>query len=401
MKTKRLGKKKPLKSFCQVLTSTERNVRLDTWQLTPADLKMKCADAWSVKKLTLHGGKQEGVDLIVVDNGCLQITLSPTRGMGVLRVEGRDVRLGWDSPVREVVHPQFINLQSRSGLGWLEGFNEWMVRCGLENCGGPGRDQFRTNTGALAEMDLTLHGKICNIPASHVEVVIDREPSPRIRVRGRVEERMFYGPKLELWTELSLEPGARVFRIEDVITNHGSNEQEFQLLYHVNFGPPLLEAGAQFIGPIRQVTPLNEIAAQGMRGYAEYAGPTPGFVEQVYCLHPLADGLGRTILMLQNAAADRAASLTYSVAELPFVSLWKSTAAEADGYVTGIEPGTGFPNNRRIERQSGRVPRLGAGQSRRFAIDYGVHVGSQAVAQVRERIGRIQARRTTKVGLRG
>jgi hypothetical protein len=48
------------------------------------------------------------------------------------------VRLGWDSPVKEVVHPQFINLQSRGGLGWLEGFNEWMVRCGLEWAGHPG-----------------------------------------------------------------------------------------------------------------------------------------------------------------------------------------------------------------------------------------------------------------------
>ena len=60
---------------------------------------------WSVRRQRLHGGKQDGVDLIAIDNGRLTITLVPTRGMGILRVVSGDLRLGWDSPVREVVHP--------------------------------------------------------------------------------------------------------------------------------------------------------------------------------------------------------------------------------------------------------------------------------------------------------
>jgi Domain of unknown function (DUF4432) len=93
--------------------------------------------------MTLHGGKQEGVEVVVVDNGKLQFTVIPTRGMGVLSVTMGDVRLGWASPVKEVVHPRHINLQSRGGLGWLEGFNEWMVRCGLESNGHPGTDDVK------------------------------------------------------------------------------------------------------------------------------------------------------------------------------------------------------------------------------------------------------------------
>ena len=186
--------------FRQVLTSAGRGIHLEHWRITHRDLDFESAAPWSVEKYTLRGGKQEGVDVIVVHNGRLSFTVIPTRGMGVLKVEADDVRLGWDSPVKEVVHPQFINLQSRGGLGWLEGFNEWLVRCGLEFAGHPGKDKFINNVGDEAEMDLTLHGKIANIPASEVEVVIDREPPHRIRVRGRVDERMFYGPKLELWT---------------------------------------------------------------------------------------------------------------------------------------------------------------------------------------------------------
>ena len=82
------------------------------------------------------------MELLTLDNGKLKITVIPTRGMGILDVKMDSVRLGWNSPVKEVVHPSHIDLESRGGLGWLEGFNEWMVRCGLEFAGHPGTDQF-------------------------------------------------------------------------------------------------------------------------------------------------------------------------------------------------------------------------------------------------------------------
>ena len=121
--------------YRKTLISVESNVRLDTWQITNRDLNPSADASWSVRKYTLHGGKQEGVDVIVIDNGRLTLTVIPTRGMSLLKVTSGEVTLGWNSPVKEVVHPQFINLQARGGLGWLEGFNEWLVRCGLEWAG--------------------------------------------------------------------------------------------------------------------------------------------------------------------------------------------------------------------------------------------------------------------------
>ena len=70
------------------------------------------------------------MELLTLDNGKLKITIIPTRGMGILDVKMDGIRLGWNSPVKEVVHPSYINLESRGGLGWLEGFNEWMVDAG-------------------------------------------------------------------------------------------------------------------------------------------------------------------------------------------------------------------------------------------------------------------------------
>ena len=57
-------------------------------------------------------------------------------------------------------------------------------------------------------------------------------------------------------------------------------------------------------------------------------------------------------------------------AQLRYHTQWKNTAAEPTGDVTGIEPGTGCPHNRRYERKYGRVPKLGAGQSRTFELDF-------------------------------
>lgn len=379
------------------MISVVDNIRVDQWSgggtvQTPAGPL-----TWSVKKLTLHGGKQEGVDLIVMDNGKLQIRIIPTRGLNIMDVQLGDLKLGWNSPVKQLVHPQYMRLESRGGLGWLEGFNEWMARCGLEFAGHPGKDEFINNTGDSAVMDLTLHGKIGNIPASEVQVIIDPQPPHRIRVRGIVEEQSFYGPKLQLTAEISTEPGSDVFRIEDSVMNHGAFDQEFQLIYHSNFGAPLLEKNARVIVAAKRVTPMNAHAAKSVADFATYEGPTKGFIEQVYLLEPYANAEGKTSVLLQNAAGDRGASMTYSTEHLPYLTIWKNTAAIEDGYVTGLEPGTSFPFNRRVERQFGRVPKLAPHQSRSFVLDVALHTSKNSVAAKASQIEQLRAGKPVQI----
>jgi hypothetical protein len=387
----------PEKAFRQLLISVDRNLDAGDWSIDAGALGLERVAPFYVAKRRLRGGRQEGVDVITLSSGRLSLTVVPTRGMGILRATFGDLQLGWESPVREIVHPQFVNLESRGGLGWLQGFNEWLVRCGLEFAGGPGRDKFITNTGAEAEMDLTLHGKIANIPASEVELLVDLEPSPRVRLRGRVLETMFYGPKLELWSEISLEPNSNSFRIEDTVCNRGGTDQEFELIYHINFGPPLLEAGSVFTAAAKRVSPMNPHAARDIGKYTSYLGSTNGFVEQVYCLRPMADRKGRTTVLLQNAARDRAVSLSYLLEQLPCFTLWKNTNRLEEGYVTGLEPGTNYPFNRRIERKAGRLAKLQPGQSRKFAIDVSLCPDKESVSQTAKAITAIQAGKPTQV----
>ena len=340
------------------------------------------AQDWSITNHILHGGKQEGVEIITLDNGKLTIRIIPTRGMGILDVKMGNTRLGWNSPVKEVVHPAHIDLESRGGLGWLEGFNEWMVRCGLEFAGHPGTDQFISNTGDPATLNLTLHGKIQNIPASEYEIAVDPEPPHRIRVKGTVHESFFYGPKLQLVTEVSTIPGSDTFRIKDQLTNNGASAQEFQLIYHGNYGSSILEEGAMVYAPASTVTPMNDIAAKNIDTWQTYLGPTKGFIEQVYLLEPLADENSSTLALLVNKNMDLATSVRWNVTELPYATIWKNTAAIEDGYVTGIEPATGFPFNRMVERKYGRVPKIGAGESRFFHLDFGIHIGNDVVGEL-------------------
>ena len=374
------------------ITSVRLNRRMERFKLTSRQVPGEWPAPWTIGKTTLHGGLQEGVDLISIHNGRMEIVIVPTRGMSILEVKHGDLRLGWNSPVKEVVHPQHIRLGSRGGLGWLEGFNEWMVRCGLEFAGHPGRDRFITNTGDPSEMDLTLHGRIGNLPASEVEILIDQDP-PLIRLRAVIHERLFFGPKLSLATELQIVPGADSFRIVDTVTNHGATPQEFELIYHVNFGRPLLGKGSQVVVPAGRVQPMNAHAATGLDQWNRYAGPVPGFIEQVYLIEPLADKDGRTAALLKSASGTQGASIHWPTSELPYFTVWKNTTAEADGYVTGLEPGTCYPFNRRVERKAGRLPVLKPGASSMFHVEYRIHPDAAAVRQAEQQIEAIRGDR--------
>ncbi len=395
-----------------VLTDVEKNIYKETAQIAGSEVTPDCPVAWSVSKSVLHGGKQEGVEIIEVNNGKLRFTVVPTRGMSIYEVAMESMRLGWDSPVKGLVHPKYVNLQTRRGLGWLKGFNEWMVRCGLEFFGAPGTDEFTDNTGAKATMDLTLHGKICNTPASVVEITVQREAPYRIAVRGRVEETALHGPKLEMWTQVSTTPGAAAFQISDTVTNRSAVEQEFGILYHSNYGPPLMEEGAKLFGPVQQVTPINEHAAKDVASYDVYSSGSSapsttgltdraaqaGFAEQVYCLRLWADANDRTQVVLRNAAGTKAVSMAYSVKELPFFTLWKNPAENnCQLSIADCRLETCLPTGK-IENRKSKIGNrlLGPHQSRSFTIDFALYANKEQVFAAGQEVARIWAGRPTQ-----
>ena len=119
-----------------------------SWQLYSSDapfqsqvFELPGASGLSATSRRLSGGLCDGVDLLIVNNGPLKINLLPTRGMGIWNMSYNDAVIGWQSPVAGPVHPAFVNLGEPSGLGWLDGFDEFVVRCGLESNGAPDFDE--------------------------------------------------------------------------------------------------------------------------------------------------------------------------------------------------------------------------------------------------------------------
>ena len=50
------------------------------------------------------------------------------------------------------------------GLGWLDGFDELLARCGLANNGAPFEVKTKKADGSESNTTFGLHGKIANIP---------------------------------------------------------------------------------------------------------------------------------------------------------------------------------------------------------------------------------------------
>jgi hypothetical protein len=331
------------------LTDVQRDIWIEAFHVGPAELGVPGPISWSVRKRTLRGGPRDGVDLIDVDNGALRFSVLPTRGMGLWRGSYRSIELGWQAPVVGPVHPKFVDQSARGGLGWLTGFDEWLCRCGLAWMGPPGDDN---------GFPLTLHGRIANTPAHRVEVAVGKKPPHPITVFGQVEEGGLFYPHFRLTTTYTTEPGSHRLTVHDVVENRSGQPAEMQLLYHCNNGPPLLEAGGRVRLPVREVTPMTAWAAEGIDTWDTCAGPVTGFAEQVYACVPAADERGRTLAVLHDAAGGRGLALRWDVRALPCLTVWKNTAAVADGYVTGLEPATSFPRFRALERAAGRVPTL-------------------------------------------
>ena len=340
------------------------------------------AQGYSVAKRTLRGGLRDGVDLIEVDNGRFWFAIVPTRGMGIWRAMCSDLHLGWQSPVHGPVHPALVPLWEPSGIGWLSGFDELLVRCGLESNGAP---EFSPN-GALR---YPLHGKITNTPAHYVKVTIDGD-SGEIAVTGVVDEARLFGSKLRMTTTVSTKVDQPWITVADAITNLSAEPGELELLYHVNFGAPLAYPGARVVLPVKKMAPRDAVAVQDLPQWNVYGPETPGLGEACFFFDPAADASGQTLALLRSADGNQGVSVRFNKTQLPCFTLWKQRQAMSDGYVTGLEPAVNYPNVRSFEKAKGRVRTLQPGETRRFEVSIEAHTGAAAVAEAEQTIAAIQ-----------
>lgn len=333
----------------------------------------------SVTARRLRGGLSDGVLLVEIAAGPHRAFVLPDRGLGIWRLAVGDVALGWASPVPGPVHPRFVPLTDPSGIGWLDGFDELVARCGLVSNGAPDFD----SNGRLVH---PLHGRIANLPARDVEATLD-DATGSVTLTGCVAETRFLVHDLRLHTAITVRVDRPGVAWTDRVQNHSDRPTTMQMLYHVNMGPPLLGAGAECLADVEELAPRDAAAAADVATWNRYQAPQPGRGEQVHFMKVRAADDGRAAAILVAPDGSHGARLSWRAAELPCFTLWKNQGGLADGYVTGLEPGTNYPNPRSVEEAQGRVVPLEPQASVTFdvAIDL---IDAAAIRRAREKMSR-------------
>ncbi len=328
-------------------------------------------------------GTSDQVEVVEIDTGRMRLLVLPTRGMSIWSIQMADTRFGWQSPVPGPVHPNYVPVLDPTGLGWLEGFDELLVRCGLESNGAPEHNQ-------QGQLVYPLHGRIGNLPAESVRIECD-QATGNLDLIGEVVESKLFFKRLRLVTRLRVSAGGVKVELRDEIINELDQPATAQLLYHINLGSPLLSDGATLEAPIAELAGKDYLAASEIDTWNRYGKPQVGYAERVYFARLQGDKAGQSTAMLCAADRSRGLGVTIDTTTLPYFVVWKNTASENDGYVTGLEPATNLPNPRTFETEQGRVVRLAGGESATFHLTLQPLADLASVEQLAQQIDALSA----------
>lgn len=363
------------------LIDVDQNVFLEELRLGPNDVGLP-GGSFSVVKRTLRGGLRDGLNVVEIDNGALRTTVLCDRGMGIWRVWSGDLEVGWPSPVKGPVHPMFVPLDEASGIGWLNGFDELVCRCGLEYNGAP-------EWSADGKLKHTLHGRIANRPAHQVTATIDTDRQ-EIAVTGVIDESRLFCNSLRLISTVRTSFGSQRLTIVDEISNPWSLPADLELLYHINIGPPLAAQGSTFDAPLEVIAPRDAAAIAGIETWQAYEAGRPGAAETVLYMELATDHERNTAVLLTDPSGERGLSLRFNRNEFPYFALWKNPISYSDGYCTGLEPCINFPNVKSFEQSRGRVAKVMPGETRRFQIDMEIHPDIESLHTAQARIAELE-----------
>jgi uncharacterized protein DUF4432 len=300
-------------------------------------------------------GPESGVEQIQVRTGAgLSYSILPSRGLDIGLAEFGGVPLCWLSPNGEV-HPAFYNDRS---VAWLRtAAGGLLMTCGLTQVGSPGVE---------GGEELGLHGRAHHTPARHVGAEAYWEDDEYvIVVRGKVEETSIFGWNLRLTRKITSRLGKNEIVIRDVVENAGFEPAPHMMLYHFNFGFPLLDGETEIHFPSGRVTPREpELLVEGLESWQS---PQPGYRERVYYhenLSTMTDGMAAVTLRNPHfPAADKPLTvrLAWKVDTLPVLVQWKMPGEGT--HVLGVEPANCHVEGRAAERERGMLVMLPPGQT--------------------------------------
>lgn len=230
---------------------------------------------------------------------------------------------------------------AHSGLEWLYTFpGGFLTTCGLSHIGAPEKDEYG---------DRGLHGRISNMPAT-VESIIQPDPlagKMEMSITAVIKESKVFGPNLELKRTISSQLGEATLRVQDVVTNRGNTPVPHMILYHCNFGWPLVDEGTKIMAKGHWQSrgmDMDNAVFNDRRDYRICPPPLPehgGGGEGCAFVDVTADNKGWCSVGLHNTALNLALQMRYQKKQLPWLANWQHWGLGE--YVTALEPGTNPP----------------------------------------------------------
>lgn len=349
-----------------------------------AEVEAHCgslAQIGGVTMTTLADGPERGVRALIFRTGSgLEFCVLIDRAFDIASCRYRGVELGWQSPVG-IRAPWFHEVNDEAGASFNRSFSGFLVTCGLDHTGPQYRESAsRYLSPDRATIDQPLHGRISVSPGQLVAYGHEwRGERCILFAEGHVKQVAVFGEHLVLTRRYETEIGASTFTIRDRVRNHSFFETPHMLLYHINCGFPLLDAGSEFLAPIRGVRWAARDTRPERVGYRFQESPRIGFREQVYVHDAIADVEGRTRAALVNRRLEGGAGLgvaiEFSRAQLPYLMQWQNF--QAGSYCMSIEPATCHALGRPHAESHGELPLLRHGEERTYDLRVSVLDGPE------------------------
>lgn len=312
---------------------------------------------------TFAEGPARGMQAVNVRTGAgLSCQVLPDRGMGLGEASVAGIPVNWQSAAGPVA-PCYYN---PAGSGWLQSFGGGlMASCGL------------TNVGAASIVDgveIGLHGRLSHLPARDVAIVRHWVGERFvIDISGVLLDSIAMGTAFELRRRYRFTVGENRFSIHDEVTNIGSTPAPLFLLYHFNFGYPLLSETAELsVSPAPVETTVRDPSQSAdVARWREMTAPVAGEAERVFYHRLAAEAGSHTLVRLANVIGDVRLAMTMRLpnAALGHLVEWKMMG-ERD-YVLGLEPGNCFVAGRDALLADGSAEILPPGVLKTVDIDVG------------------------------
>ena len=322
-------------------------------KLTKAELRKRVGDLSQVAGATVFtyaDGKALGTRAVEVKNGSgLRFVVMLDRGMDISYAEYKGVPFSYISKTGVVAPAHYVEQD------FLRSFTAGMLTtCGLTYMGGACTDEGKA---------LGLHGRIANTPAYDISVKEEWIGEDYvISVSGKVRETAVFGENMVLTRTITTKLGDNHIYINDSVENEGFTKSPLMVLYHMNFGYPLLSEHTVLETNCINCRPQTDEAAKGMDEACVFENPVKGYAEQVF--H--RDSVAESYAMLKNPVLGLAAKVEFKKDQLPYFVEWKQVGEQE--YVVGLEPATYPPLGRATARERGELVYLEAQEVRKFDI---------------------------------